>query len=368
MKDLIVDANFPRTLDQRVYHLGLRAGEVANRIITVGSPSRAESIAAFLDATPKLFRLTSERGFLTITGRYKGVPLSICSIGMGYPNMDFFVREVRECLSGDMLVVRLGSCGCLLDHPVGTVVVPKACVAVSRNYDYDFGTGQSTEPPYRISKPVGADPELAAAVKDGFNGQDAQAKVLTDVINASADSWPSFYSSQGRQTSFPDHNQDLIPTLLASVPGLATLEMETHHLYHLAASYRTAPAADVPSLSPDPPITTTPPHLQLAAASHAPSVQPLSPSPQERTHAPPHPPPPPLQPAPRIRAAAAQIIFASRTPAQAQGFITPEMVTRLEKWTGEALLRVLAGFHVDEDRLHPTEGSVWEVAPAPSPK
>ena len=29
----ILFADFPRTLDQRVYHLGLRAGEVANRIV-----------------------------------------------------------------------------------------------------------------------------------------------------------------------------------------------------------------------------------------------------------------------------------------------------------------------------------------------
>lgn len=50
MKDLILDASkceqscglsfsidslvdFPRTADQRVYHLGIRAGEVANRIV-----------------------------------------------------------------------------------------------------------------------------------------------------------------------------------------------------------------------------------------------------------------------------------------------------------------------------------------------
>ena len=43
---------------------------------------------------------------MTVTGRYKGVPVSIVSTGMGFPNTDFFVREVRECLSGDMLVVR----------------------------------------------------------------------------------------------------------------------------------------------------------------------------------------------------------------------------------------------------------------------
>lgn len=35
----------------------------------------------------------------------------------------------------------------------------------------------------------------------------------------------SFYSSQGRQTSFPDHNADLIEHLKASTEGLATLEV-----------------------------------------------------------------------------------------------------------------------------------------------
>jgi hypothetical protein len=36
---------------------------------------------------------------------------------------------------------------------------------------------------------------------------------------------PSFYSSQGRQTSFMDHNTDLIERLHASTPGLAILEV-----------------------------------------------------------------------------------------------------------------------------------------------
>ena len=35
----------------------------------------------------------------------------------------------------------------------------------------------------------------------------------------------SFYSSQGRQTSFPDHNAGLIDHLLETVPNLATLEV-----------------------------------------------------------------------------------------------------------------------------------------------
>jgi uridine phosphorylase len=76
--------------------------------VTVGSPSRADTIASLLDEVPSLFRLSSERGFITVTGRYKGIPISIVSIGMGSPNMDFFVREVRECLAGDMAVIRYG--------------------------------------------------------------------------------------------------------------------------------------------------------------------------------------------------------------------------------------------------------------------
>jgi uridine phosphorylase len=74
--------------------------------ITVGSPSRATGIASFLDNNPKPFVLSSERGFLTVTGRFKGTPISIVSIGMGSPNMDFFVREIRECITGDIAIVR----------------------------------------------------------------------------------------------------------------------------------------------------------------------------------------------------------------------------------------------------------------------
>ena len=55
---------------------------------------------------PGPFTMDSERGFLTMTGTYRGIPVSIVSIGMGFPNMDFFVRECRELLEGEMVVIR----------------------------------------------------------------------------------------------------------------------------------------------------------------------------------------------------------------------------------------------------------------------
>jgi hypothetical protein len=145
--------------------------------IIVGTPARAEALAARFDAAPAPFRLGSERAFLTLTGRVRGVPVSVASIGMGFPNVDFFIREARECVDGDMVVVRcaypgpqgcaiaeeidsIGSCGCLRDVPVGTLVVPRASVAVSRNYDFDFAAPASdaSVPPYLISRPVRASP------------------------------------------------------------------------------------------------------------------------------------------------------------------------------------------------------------------
>ncbi|KAF9020895.1 purine and uridine phosphorylase [Hymenopellis radicata] len=332
MKDTLTDANFPRTADLRVYHLGLRPGEVANRLITVGSPSRAVTIASHLDVTPKPFQLSSERGFLTITGRYKGVPVSICSIGMGTPNMDFFVREVRECLIGDMLIIRLGSCGGLIDVPVGTVVVPKACIAVTRNVDYNFvdPSASSNGKPYWISKPVFADPTFHDVVESALNDskpEGSTTKIVAGIVNASAD---SFYASQGRQTSFPDCNQTLIQQIIDSTEDVATLEMETHHLYHLAACW-SARRVTVNSA----PLATGP-----VIGEHAPAQKALA------------------APGTVIRAAAAQMIFASRT---SQDFITPAQVQETEKWTGKGVLEALIRMELGDDRTHPVEGSVWET-------
>ncbi|KAF9066992.1 nucleoside phosphorylase domain-containing protein [Rhodocollybia butyracea] len=352
MKDRLTDANFPRTADNRVYHLGIRPGEIANRIVTVGSPSRALVIASHLDDIPRKFRLESERGFQTITGRYKGVPVSIISIGMGSPNMDFFVRETRESIAGDMAIIRLGSCGSLSHTaPVGSCVVPIQCVGVTRNVDFDFGNpeDQQEDKAYFISKPVPDDPELHQLVIKALENArppEDQTPIVGDLVNASAD---SFYSSQGRLTSFPDHNGHLIEELLQNVESLGTLEMETFHLYHLAKCWnRRLPSSStgVDLSHPGPPLTTGPvqpvtlpggtPLSQSTATGSA--LVTLADS--------------------RIHVSAAQMVFAARTSAN-RDFITPEKVKLIEEWTGKGVLEALITYNIPSERLHPEEGSVW---------
>jgi uridine phosphorylase len=152
----------------------------------------------------------------------------------------------------------------------------------------------------------------------------------------------SFYSSQGRQTSFPDHNSDLIEQLQTEIEDLATLEvsllgsfyillftggkfcflpihshgtkMETFHLYHLARCWG---GWTTPSTTQTTPLTTGPVRPVLSLPSTPISTV-----------------PPVLLASPNsvIRAAAAQMVFASRT---SQDFITPEEVRELENWTGQ---------------------------------
>ena len=103
---LIKNANFPMDSDNRTYHVGTRPGETANLIVTVGDPHRADILASYLDKEPVPIRISSKRGFLTITGSFQGTRVSIVAIGMGTAMMDFFVREVRAVVSGPMKIIR----------------------------------------------------------------------------------------------------------------------------------------------------------------------------------------------------------------------------------------------------------------------
>ncbi|KAN0082821.1 Nucleoside phosphorylase domain containing protein [Tylopilus felleus] len=347
MKDTILDANFPTTADGRVYHLGIKFGEVANRIVTVGSISRAKHIETYLDPSPKPFSLYSERGFLTITGRYRGTPVSVVCIGMGGPNVDFFIREVRECLQGDMLVIRLGSCGCLTDLPVGSLVLPKASLAVTRNLDFDFANGDHWRIPYRLSKPIPADLDLVMTLQRALESTrpaGASGTVVLDTVNASTD---SFYSSQGRRTSFEDYNSGLIDHLKETVQDIATLEMETYWIFHLAASWRGFPTSP-PALNPPP--SAGPACPTAANASLAGTTLHMTCPAKDTVRQ------------PTIRAAALHMVFASRS---SQEFITPEHVSQLEAWCGLAVLDALWAIDIPQDRLHPQRGTVWDTEGVP---
>jgi len=165
------------------------------------------------------------------------------------------------------------------------------------------------------------------------------------VVNVSCD---SFYGSQGRLTSFPDHNEEVIARLIDEVEGFATLEMETFHLFHLASVWkpitRTAitGSLEVQTALPsqDRPVRTSVPEGQLSTS--APDYS------SDIVH----------NPAWRIRAAAVQMVYAQRNSLDV---IEPGDSDKLERWVGKAVLDCLAQIDLPNNLLHDELGSVWEL-------
>ncbi|KAG2494589.1 hypothetical protein HYH03_007355 [Edaphochlamys debaryana] len=283
LKPIYRDANFPTDAQGRTYHLGTREGEVAPRILSVGTVTRAQLVATLLQPPApgrQLFQRVSSRGFHTITGRFEGVPVSIVSTHMGMPNMDFVVRENRAVVRGQMAIVRLGTCGAV-QHPAklgDLLVASHGSIAVRRDADYwsllerdehqpsartangggssnghtangHAANGHGPAPaapdvcfvegpsalagrrPYSVSLPVRSDPYLASILVEAAAAVVGPGRVVQG-LTASAD---SFYSSQGRTgPEFDDANEGLLGALTKAHPDLMSLEMETFHLMDLA--------------------------------------------------------------------------------------------------------------------------------------
>jgi len=227
------DANFPLDAEGRTYHVGTRPGEVANRILSVGPEGRARMLASMMDGGGPAFEHASSRGFVTLTGTFEGVPVSVVATGMGTAMIDFVVRECRAVVAGDMAFLRLGTCGVVDEAtPIGTVcVASEGSVLVRREPDMFGVEGGCSGPPYSVSRPVPADPQLAGLLVRCLE-EELGAGGVAEGMNATAD---GFYASQGRVGSdFADDNEALVDLVLAAQPTVRTLEMETFALLELA--------------------------------------------------------------------------------------------------------------------------------------
>jgi uridine phosphorylase len=236
------NTEFPLDAEGRVYHIGAKRGEIANRVLLVGDPNRADLIAkAWLDTNENVFYRTSTRGFTWYTGKYKGTPVTIMAIGMGLSMMDFAVREMRALVDGEMVMIRLGTAGSPhKDCKPGSMVVSTETVRIEQNLnsvDYDHPHKEvNWKDGYLISKPAPASASLTNELVSALGKFAVSAKNVVTGISASAE---SFYSSQGRvDINFADFNHELVDGVISVHPGMICFEMETHQLYHLAKTCR----------------------------------------------------------------------------------------------------------------------------------
>ncbi len=89
-------------------HNSAEIGDIAERVLLPGDPVRAKVIAKnFLDEVKQYTEIRNIYGF---TGKYKGVPVSIQSTGMGIPSFSIYVHELIH-VYGAKKLIRIGTCG-----------------------------------------------------------------------------------------------------------------------------------------------------------------------------------------------------------------------------------------------------------------
>ena len=101
-------------------HIKAKEGDVAERVIAAGDPARVRQLATYLDNA----RLVNEnRGYLVYTGRYKGVPITVATHGIGGGSASIVFDELH--MLGAKLIIRMGTCGAMVPElNVGDVVIP----------------------------------------------------------------------------------------------------------------------------------------------------------------------------------------------------------------------------------------------------
>ena len=184
-------------------HLLCQPGDIAENVLLPGDPERVFRVAKELSGVREI---AFNREFRTITGNYKGMPVTVTSTGIGGCSTGIAVEELYNC--GAKNLIRIGSCGALQPElKLGDLVIATAAV----REDGLSSTYVKTE------YPAVSDFELSSCLK-------TKAEALGyDFRLGICRSHESFYT---------DHNQEIIDywkdkNVLAS-------DMETASLFTLA--------------------------------------------------------------------------------------------------------------------------------------
>lgn len=104
-------------------HVRARQDDVAPFVLLPGDPDRARHVAErfFDDARP----INTYRQLLGFSGRYKGMPVTVQTTGMGCPSLAIVAEELIQL--GARTLVRVGTCGAV----AGSIAPGDLVVAVS---------------------------------------------------------------------------------------------------------------------------------------------------------------------------------------------------------------------------------------------
>ena len=197
------------------FHIKCVKGDVGRYVILVGDPGRCESVAANLDGAR---HVAYNREFNIYTGSLEGVPVSVCSTGIGGPSTAIAIEELHHI--GADTFIRCGTCGGIdVNVKSGDIVIATGAI----RYEH---TSMEYAP---IEFPAVADFDVIAALREAAK----EAGKTTHVGVAQCKD--SFYGQHSPET-MPMADELLSRWEAWKKLGVKASEMESAALYVIAAA------------------------------------------------------------------------------------------------------------------------------------
>jgi uridine phosphorylase len=251
--------------DGKVLHLGLAPGELAENVFLVGDPARAVRVSERFDDIRCEVR---NREYVTFTGTYAGVPMSVIGTGIGVDNVEIALVEAyavhafdfdsseRRADATPLKFIRIGtSAGVQDDVEPGTMGISTHGLGLDNGgmyYDHPAADDIVTKiEEHAFEILVNATPKDAR-----FRGKliPYASRATPDVVSALVDcatalnvdyvvgitaATPGFYGASGRYidglvNTVPDIKNKL-GALRVDELKVVNMEMESSLLFHIAA-------------------------------------------------------------------------------------------------------------------------------------
>jgi uridine phosphorylase len=225
-----VDPDLPLTPDGVVYHLACRGKDIADKFIFVGDPGRVPIVAERFDKGSLEFD-GSHREIRVMTGKYKGVRVTVLSTGMGTDNVEIVINEIhalkeydvttgawlddKKRPAGKIHIIRVGTCGCpRADVAVGTLAITHHGIGMDNTCRYYVSPYKPTVGEANLCNAANATglgrvgvyatcahPDVTAALvasADAFNKGLKKGAAQQGYIVGTTASGSGFYGCQGR--------------------------------------------------------------------------------------------------------------------------------------------------------------------------
>ena len=232
-----------------IYHLGIKAEHIANKVIIVGDPERVPKISALFD---EVTTSISGREFFIHTGSYKGKKITVISSGIGVDNIDIVMNELDAAVNVDyqtrlpkekhtsLEIVRIGTSGCMhSDIPVGSFVSSSFSFAldgVPHTYDAVHSDREQA-----LREALSEKYEWLRE-NSGFYvaecNQELHERIAFDAIHGITATANGFYGPQGRSVrlkSNMEHRIDEYAQFRFNDLRITNFEMESAGIYAMAS-------------------------------------------------------------------------------------------------------------------------------------